>query len=319
MSKKRRLGPFLGKTHEWTNELEELLNALLKQPQFQLENWITVNFHRVKSARVVEDRIRTLESLDLFIQTGNGNYLLTPEGLNFLETHDKMVIFKALEREYEGITETVEILRYQPLKVQDINDNLKRAIDSSWKKNGQCIVRLNWLQAVGIVKKSGNYYSLNEENSMERSEVTVSETLTHQEMQVKLLQLGKDLKWVAEKEYKIPAGVLDVVWKNIEDGVPIYAFEIQNRGNISDALRRLKTAHIICGTQLLFLIVTDEKDAHLSKVIIRTSFSEISHLISVVFWSDITLYGKNRSEVKLEADRLKIYEKRYRRWQRTAK
>jgi len=82
----------------------------------------------------------------------------------------------------------------------------------------------------------------------------------HQELQVKLSHTAGLLGFHAETEYPESPYRYDVVWKEYAGAArPETVFEVQDRGNLIEALAKLQHARDIWGCHL-FLVVTGERD-----------------------------------------------------------
>jgi predicted RNA-binding protein len=104
----------------------------------------------------------------------------------------------------------------------------------------------------------------------------------HEEIKEKLMELGEVEGYIVEKEYKIPEidERLDVVWKKLEGGTPKYAFEIQLKGNLYQALVKLKNAYVNWNSRI-YLITTKDSIEKVYKLI-NSSFHEIKDRIKII-------------------------------------
>lgn len=82
----------------------------------------------------------------------------------------------------------------------------------------------------------------------------------HKKLQEMLDQVGNILGYHSETEYREPPYIYDVVWKEYQ-GAPraSVVFEVQDRGNLIEALAKLQHAKEAWGSRL-FLVVTGERD-----------------------------------------------------------
>jgi len=78
----------------------------------------------------------------------------------------------------------------------------------------------------------------------------------HDEIKNKLVQLGKLQGFIAESEYDMDGGKLDVVWRRVERGSPTYVFEVQIGGDLYHAIGKLKHAHDLWNSNI-YLILTE--------------------------------------------------------------
>jgi len=73
---------------------------------------------------------------------------------------------------------------------------------------------------------------------------------SHTAMLAKMLEIGKLQGFIAEKEYDMDGGRLDVVWRRVEKAVPTYVFEVHIGGDIYHALAKLKHAYDIWNSRI---------------------------------------------------------------------
>ena len=75
-----------------------------------------------------------------------------------------------------------------------------------------------------------------------------------------LQEVGAILGYHSETEYREPPHVYDVVWKEYPGATRAsVVFEVQDRGNLIEALAKLQHARDAWGSRL-FLVVTGERD-----------------------------------------------------------
>ncbi|MBI4311924.1 MAG: winged helix-turn-helix domain-containing protein [Chloroflexi bacterium] len=104
----------------------------------------------------------------------------------------------------------------------------------------------------------------------------------HQEVQDKLIDIGHILRKFAKGEYREAMYRYDVVWKDSE-ALPraSHCFEVQHKGNVVEALAKLKHAHDLWRARL-FLVVTDERDKVKASQLLVPYFSGTFHEIGSV-------------------------------------
>jgi hypothetical protein len=103
---------------------------------------------------------------------------------------------------------------------------------------------------------------------------------THDEIKDKLVQLGKLQGFIAEGEYDMDGGKLDVVWRRVERGSPTYVFEVQIGGDLYHAIGKLKHAHDLWNSNI-FLITTKEDVAN-ARELLSGTFHEIQRKIRII-------------------------------------
>jgi len=254
----------------------------------EFDEWFRQEFPSVKSKRSVKDCTRTFESLGLMVGSRDG-FALTDKAKEFLKTHDKKILYVTLDNRYVAVHDILQLLREKPLTLEEIVSSLASNTSGvKWETGTQYSLRLNWLLGLGYVIKNGRYFSLTEEGIrvVEEGNEMVEEHPTHREIQKHIAETGQLLGRSSEIEYNAGSCVLDVVWKEIEEGDPAFVFEVLLKGNLSDALARLKYARYKFGRPQLYL-VTNRKHMSKAKNVIRTSFRELADVIQVIHWKDI--------------------------------
>jgi DNA-binding PadR family transcriptional regulator len=276
----------------------------------QFQEWILREFPSLKSRRVVKDRVGTIENLGLIIRSGDGGFTLSDEGEQFLRTHDKKILYGMLDMRYVGVHEVLELLQEKPSTPNEIASFIENKTGVKWQTLAPCSLRLGWLQGLGYVTKTGRHFSLSEEGRsiVEKEKEMIVEHPTHSEIKDRIAETGKLLGLLSEKEYKVDKYVLDVVWKEIEEGDPAFVFEVLLEGNLSDALVKLKYARSRFGRPELYL-VTDLRYMSKASNVIRTSFREMAHAVRVIHWKDIDEFKETGNKFLETARRMKLVPK----------
>jgi len=102
----------------------------------------------------------------------------------------------------------------------------------------------------------------------------------HDEMKAKLVEIGRLQKHIAEPEYNLDGGKLDVVWRRIERAVPAYVFEVQIGGDLYHAIGKLKHAFDLWNSNI-FLVVAEE-DLRKANELLSGTFHEIQNKVKLV-------------------------------------
>ena len=102
----------------------------------------------------------------------------------------------------------------------------------------------------------------------------------HDEIKDKIVQLGKLQGFIAESEYDMDGGKLDVVWRRVERGSPTYVFEVQIGGDLYHAIGKLKHAHDLWNSNI-YLIIT-ERDSTKCYELLSGTFHEIKGKIHII-------------------------------------
>lgn len=104
--------------------------------------------------------------------------------------------------------------------------------------------------------------------------------ITHKKLEEILVKLGEIEGKHPERKYRHEGFEYDVIWRRIERGNPTHVFEIQLKGNLYEALTRLKHAYDIWNSNP-FLVLTEE-DEEKAKRILAGSFHEISKKLTII-------------------------------------
>lgn len=113
----------------------------------------------------------------------------------------------------------------------------------------------------------------------------------HSMISRQLEEIGRILGRYGRREWRDGPYSYDVIWKDSER-LPraTHVFEVQDKGNVVEALARLKHAYDTWGARL-FIVVTGEKDrTRVEKMLVPLfvgTFHEIGALVSVLTPSDV--------------------------------
>jgi hypothetical protein len=102
----------------------------------------------------------------------------------------------------------------------------------------------------------------------------------HEEIKAKLVEIGRLQKHIAEPEYDMDGGKLDVVWRRIERAVPAYVFEVQIGGDLYHAIGKLKHAFDLWNSNI-FLVVGEE-DLRKANELLSGTFHEIQDKVKLI-------------------------------------
>jgi predicted RNA-binding protein len=115
----------------------------------------------------------------------------------------------------------------------------------------------------------------------------------HNTIRDMLCEIGKMEGKYSEKEYSID-GQVDVIWKRIPQGNPIWVFEVQIGGDIYHALAKLKHAFDLWNSNLYLVI--SEKDVAKAKELLGGAFHEIKDKIKFITAAKVEKWYKLREE-----------------------
>lgn len=126
------------------------------------------------------------------------------------------------------------------------------------------------------------------------------EESVHEAIKARLVEIGRIQKMIAESEYDMDGGKLDVVWRRVERGVPTYVFEVQVGGDLYHAMTKLKHAYDLWNSNI-FLIVSGS-DVAKAQELLKGAFHEIQGKIRIIETEKINqLFNLKKAYRKLEA------------------
>jgi len=102
----------------------------------------------------------------------------------------------------------------------------------------------------------------------------------HEQIKAMLIEIGRLQGFIAEGEYPMDIGKLDVTWRRVEGGVPTYAFEIHVGGDLYHDVSKLKHAHDLWNSNLF--LITTEKDINKIQQLLSGTFHEIRDKVRVI-------------------------------------
>jgi len=140
------------------------------------------------------------------------------------------------------------------------------------------------------------------ETASEDSKVT---HLSHNMSRDTLVEVGRLQNFIAESEYPLDIGRLDVVWRRVQLAVPTYAFEVQVGGDVYHALAKLKHAFDMWNSHIF--IVAPQGDFGKVDNLLAGTFHEIEPRIRFIELNQVEeLYNRKKAYLDLERE-LGIY------------
>lgn len=119
----------------------------------------------------------------------------------------------------------------------------------------------------------------------------------HKDIQDKLFEIGQIRNRHPAKEHPMDGKRLDVIWRRISDGHPIWVFEIQIGGNVTGALGKLKHAWDNWNSKLY--IVAEEKYRREIDGLLSGTFHEIQEVTKIITVEEIqSLYEAEKEAAK---------------------
>lgn len=124
---------------------------------------------------------------------------------------------------------------------------------------------------------------------------------SHDDLQRKLVEIGKLQGYLAEQEYSFALGKLDVVWRRVLNSVPTYVFEIQVGGDIYHALAKLKDAFDLWNSHI-FIVAADAEQSKVENLL-SGAFHEINSRIKFIELEKVDeLYKRKKAYFDLEKE-----------------
>ena len=125
-----------------------------------------------------------------------------------------------------------------------------------------------------------------------------AEGLSHTEVQLMLIEVGRVLGYHAEAEFDY----YDVVWREAEDSPRLsHVFEVQRKGNVDAALAKLKRAYDAQRTRP-FLVVDSERDTNRAErqlSLARTGpFHEIGRVTTILSFEQLGRLHRSLTSVE---------------------
>jgi|GEM_PF-2772064 len=300
MRKKLRLGLLPGGANKYVNTLQRCLEFVRESnpSEKELRNWFLKTF-RSKSERMAEDYQNTVKSLHLTEEI-DSRLVLSKIAKEFLKTRENRLLYHVLDADYVGIHEVLQLLYKKPRTVVQISSLLNKKIEVPWQKGTQWVIRLNWLRSMGYIAKDGAQFRLTREGrKIVESKIKTEERIPeHNELRNRIANAGKLLGYFTQKEYPINDYRVDVAWKlNESTSRPFAVFEVHLKGNIYEALVKLKDARINKGSEL-FLYTTKNQMAKAEELVNRV-FHRIAHCLRILHWTEIDILEKSAEMFEL--------------------
>jgi hypothetical protein len=128
---------------------------------------------------------------------------------------------------------------------------------------------------------------------------------SHDDVKLKLVEIGKIQGFLADAEYPIQIGSqtsrLDAVWRKLAYSVPTYVFEVQVGGDVQHALGKLKHAFDLWNSHIY--IVAPESDHGKVDNLLSGTFHEIDNRLNFIELGRVEeLYTRKRSYFELEKE-----------------
>lgn len=150
------LWPLPGGASAYIDTLLRFLAELAKGPRSKatLMTWYSERFEAVNSEKTIQGYLNVPRSMRL-IQVTGGQYELTREGRQFLESGDQELLFRIIDENIAGVSEIMGLLESSagPVPAEALLEFLRSEIGVDWQTLAQVHFRLYWLQSLGKVEK----------------------------------------------------------------------------------------------------------------------------------------------------------------------
>jgi hypothetical protein len=168
-----------------------------------------------------------------------------------------------------------------------LEDELRRQVDDAREEQTEREKRLaeeraGYLGLLGVLSKEAGLPEPDLGYDNDSSEIE------HRKLIELLVDAGQLLGYCSDKEFAHERFIYDVVWRRIPTGVPSHVFEVQVRGNVTEALARLKSASEFWNSRLF--LVADSKDTEKARWTLSTSFPDIAQSVRFLTPADVAEY-----------------------------
>lgn len=266
----------------------------------QLNEWLRQTFSNVRSIAVVRSCIEAVEGLDFIIES-TGRFSLSNTGSRFLETRDNRLVYQKLNEKHRYIDDVLHMICQEPRTAGEVHSCV--GAKAGWKKTDQCRIRLNWLQSLGYVTKTGFTYHVTDmgRTVVEGTSVMEEELPDHNEIRDMIVEIGRISNVVAEKEYSLNNFRVDAAWKYAPGArAPFAVWEVVlDKNLLRNAFSNLKAASVILGRCDLFLVTTGELELK-AHGLLESTFNELAHRLKIKHVNDIIDWhsaSKTESEI----------------------
>ncbi|HEX8399595.1 MAG TPA: hypothetical protein VF644_19335 [Pyrinomonadaceae bacterium] len=165
------------------------------------------------------------------------------------------------------------------------------------------------LDEQGLIKRERGIWTLTKQGrervESEQTEFAIfqneiaaqDEELTHQKVQLMLVEIGRVLGFYAQAEFEY----YDVVWRETEKTPRLsHVFEVQHKGNIDSAFAKLKRAYDTQRSRP-FLILASERDTNRAARSINPAqtgaFHELETVLTVLSFEQIRLLHRSLNSI----------------------
>jgi len=160
--KLKGIWPLYGGKRNYVLTLRKVLERIDQEnpTMDQLISWLKTEY-KGSSDTVPFSVLRVVSKILRFMENVGGRVKLTPSGQEFLKTGQDRLILDALRKQVLGFEEIIAILTERPeLTLTEIHKELLQRCNLDWTTTTQTMIRLNWLESLGLVDEQYGKYRL---------------------------------------------------------------------------------------------------------------------------------------------------------------
>lgn len=176
---------------------------------------------------------------------------------------------------------------------------IKNCKEQNWRKSVQKAGKS--LDEQNLIRRERGFWKITDigkrfienENSGIIFTKTVDDSVSHQDIQIMLCEIGNILGYFSEKEFEY----YDVIWRESENSQRIsHVFEVQSKGNIDSAFAKLKRAFDAQRSKP-FLILSSERDSNRARNSLIREFRELERNIMILSFVELRKIHENLSSI----------------------
>lgn len=194
----------------------------------------------------------------------------------------------------------VRLISYFPQIDSDESLRIKTGQNQSWRKSVQKAARA--LDERGFIRRERGIWTLTEKGrAAVEAEIsgfiitkTENQTLSHQNVQTMICEIGEILGFSAEMEFEY----YDVVWRETHNSRRLsHVFEVQSKGNLDSAFAKLKRAYDAQRSKP-FLILASERDTNRAHRSLEQEFRELQDILTILSFVELRKLHENLKAVE---------------------
>lgn len=176
---------------------------------------------------------------------------------------------------------------------------IKNDSNQSWRKIVQKAGKL--LDEENLISRNRGIWTITEKGNQmcqaENSGIIFTQTedkpLSHQNIQIMLIEIGAYLGFYSEMEFEY----YDVIWReNVNSQRISHIFEVQSKGNLDSAFAKLKRAYDAQRSKP-FLILASERDTNRAKNSLLREFRELENVLVILSFAELNKIHQNLTEI----------------------